>query len=77
MDGRLADVELLGDLVLGATASDSGDDRLPTTSLPVILRLMATSGERRFSIQDTAERSGSCGTKLIGIMWHLAPDESR
>jgi hypothetical protein len=44
MDGRLAHVELLGDLVLEATASDSGDDRLPTKSLPVILRLMATSG---------------------------------
>jgi hypothetical protein len=72
MDGRLADVELQGNLVLGATASNSGDDRLPTASLPVILRLMATSGERRFSIQDTAERSGSGGTKPIGIMWHLA-----
>ena len=48
VDGRLAHVELLGDLVLGATASDSGDDRLPTTSPPVILRLMATSGEKVF-----------------------------
>jgi hypothetical protein len=46
MDGRLADVELLGNLVLRATASNSGDDRLPTKSLPVILRLMATSRER-------------------------------
>jgi len=72
MDGRLTDVELQGDLVLGATASNRGDDRLPTASLPVILRLMATSGERWFSIQDTAERSGSGGTKPIGIRWHLA-----
>jgi len=72
MDGRLAHVELLGDLVLGATASDSGDDRLPTKRLPVILRLMATSGESGFSVQDTAERSGSGGTRLIGIRWHLA-----
>ena len=72
MDGRLAHVELLGDLVLGATASDRGDDRLPTKSLPVILRLMATSGESGFSAQDTAERSGSGGTRLIGIRWHLA-----
>jgi hypothetical protein len=65
-------VELLGDLVLGATAWDSGDDRLPTKSLPVILRLMATSGESGFSVEDTAERSGSGGTRLIGIRWHLA-----
>src|SRR5512135_3723714 len=72
MDGRLAHVELLGDLVLGATASDSGDDRLPTKRLPVILRLMATSGEGGFSVQETAERSGSGGTRLIGIRWHLA-----
>jgi hypothetical protein len=44
-------VELLGDLVLGATASDGGDHRLATTSLPISLRLMVTSGERcRFSI---------------------------
>jgi hypothetical protein len=56
MDGRLADVELVGDLVLRATASDRGDDRAATKSLPVILRLMATSGERcGFSVQDTAE----------------------
>jgi hypothetical protein len=73
MDGRLAHVELLGDLVLGVTASDSGDHRLATKRLPVSLRLMATSGEGcGFSVQNTAERSGSCGTKLIGIMWHLA-----
>jgi hypothetical protein len=45
MDGRLAHVELLSDLVLGATASDSGDHRLATKRLPVSLRLMATSGE--------------------------------
>jgi hypothetical protein len=45
MDGRLAHVELLGDLVLGATASDSGDHRLATKRLPGSLRLMATSGE--------------------------------
>jgi hypothetical protein len=56
VDGRLADVELVGDLVLRATASDRGDDRAATESLPVILRLMATSGERcGFSVQDTAE----------------------
>jgi hypothetical protein len=56
MDGRLAHVELLGDLVLGATAPDCGDDHVATQGLPVILRLMATSGERRgFSVQDTAE----------------------
>src|SRR5438128_9061792 len=73
MDGRLAHVELLDDLVLGATASDSGDNRLATKRLPVGLRLRATSGERYgFSIQDTAERSGSGGTKLIGIRWHMA-----
>jgi hypothetical protein len=76
IDGRLAHVELLCDLVLGATASDSGDDRLPTKSLPVILRLMATSGESGFSVQDIAERSGSGGTRLIGIRWHLALQES-
>jgi hypothetical protein len=73
MDGRLAHVELLGDLVLGATASDSGDHRLATNGLSVSLRLMATSGERcGFSVQDTAERSGSGGRKLIGIRWHMA-----
>jgi hypothetical protein len=74
MDGRLAHVELLGDLVLGATAADGGDDRLATQRLPVLLRLIATSGERcGFSVQDTAERSGSGGTRLIGIRWHMAP----
>src|SRR5262249_10480611 len=73
MDGRLAHVELLGDLVLGAAASDGGDHRLATTSLSISLRLMATSGERcGFSVQSTAERSGSGGTKLIGIRWHMA-----
>jgi hypothetical protein len=46
MDGRLAQVELLGDLVLGATAADGSDDRSATQSLPILLRLMATSGER-------------------------------
>jgi hypothetical protein len=56
MDGRLAHVELLGDLVLGATAADGGDDRSATQRLLVLLRLMATSKERRgFSVQDTAE----------------------
>jgi hypothetical protein len=75
MDGRLAHVVLLGDLVLGATAPDCGDDRVATQSLPVILRLMATSGERcGFSVQDTAERSGSGGIRLIGIRWHMAPN---
>jgi hypothetical protein len=73
VDGRLAHVELLGDLVLGATAPDCGDERLATQSLPVVLRLMATSGERcDFSVQDTAERSGSGGTRPIGIRWHMA-----
>jgi hypothetical protein len=49
-------VEFVGDLVLGATASDRGDDRAATKGLPVILRLMATSGERcGFSVQDTDE----------------------
>ena len=72
-DGRLAHVELLSDLVLGATAPDRGDHRLATKGLPVSLRLMATSGERcDFSVQDTAERSGSGGTRLIGIRWHMA-----
>src|SRR5262249_25082533 len=46
MDSRLAHVELLGDLVLGATAPDGDNDRLATQSIPVLLRLMATSGER-------------------------------
>ena len=46
VDGRLAHVELLGDLVLGATAPDGGDDCLATQGIPVLLRLMATSGER-------------------------------
>jgi hypothetical protein len=56
MDGRLAHVELLGDLVLGATATDGGDDRAATQRLPVLLRLMTTSGERcGLSVQDTAE----------------------
>jgi hypothetical protein len=80
MDGRLAHMELLGDLVLRVTASNSGDHRLATKSFPVSLRLMATSGERcGFSVQDTAERSGSGGTKLIGIRWHMAhyPKTSR
>src|SRR5262249_55140810 len=73
MDGRLAPVALLGDLVLRATAPDCGDHRSATQGLPVSLRLMATSGERcDFSVQDTAERSGSGGTKLIGIRWHMA-----
>jgi hypothetical protein len=44
MDSRLAHVELLGDLVLGAAVSDGGDQRMATTCLPVSLRLMATSG---------------------------------
>jgi hypothetical protein len=35
MDGRLAHVELPGDLVLGATAPDRGDHRLATKGLPV------------------------------------------
>jgi hypothetical protein len=75
MDGRLAHLELLGDVVLGATAPDCGDDRLATQSLPIILRLMATSEERcGFSVKDTAERSGSGGTRLIAIMWHMATD---
>jgi hypothetical protein len=75
MDGRLAHVELLGDLVLGVTTPDCGDDRLATQSLPVILRLMTTSGEGcGFSVQDTAERSGSGGTRLIGIRWHMAAE---
>ena len=56
MDSRLAHVELLGDLVLGATAADGGDDRAATQRHPVLLRLMTTSGERcGFSVQDTAE----------------------
>jgi hypothetical protein len=56
MDGRLAHVELLGDHVLGATAPDCGDDRSATQRLPIIFRLMATSGERcGFSVQDTTE----------------------
>jgi hypothetical protein len=56
MDGRLAHVELLGDLALGVTPSYGGDDRLATKCLPVILLRMATSEERRgFSVQDTAE----------------------
>ena len=60
MDGGLAHVELVGDLVLGATASDGGDDGSTTSGLPVTL-LMATSGEGcGFSVQITAE--------LIGIM---------
>ena len=46
MDSRLAHVELLGDLVLGATAPDGDNDRLATQSIPVLLRLRATSGER-------------------------------
>ena len=63
MDGRLAHVELLGDLVLGATPSDGGDDRLATKCLTIILLLMATSEER-------------CGfsspkyRRVIGIRWH-------
>jgi hypothetical protein len=56
MDGRLAHVELLGDLALGVTPSYGGDDRLATKGLTVILLRMATSEERRgFSVQDTAE----------------------
>jgi hypothetical protein len=56
MDGRLADVELSGDLVLGVPLSDSGDDRLPTMGLTVFLRRMASSEERcGFSVQDTTE----------------------
>jgi hypothetical protein len=49
-------VKLLGDLVLGATAADGGDDRSATKRLLVLLRLMTTSGEGcGFSVQDTAE----------------------
>jgi hypothetical protein len=55
MDGRLADVELPGYLVLGSTAADGGDDRSPTTGFPVIFWLMATSEDEGFSIQDTAD----------------------
>jgi hypothetical protein len=56
MDGRLAHVELLGDLALGVTPSYGGDDRLATKCLTVILLRMATSEETRgFSVQDTAE----------------------
>ena len=56
MDGRLAHVELSGDLVLGVPLSDSGDDRSPTKGLTVFLLLMASSEERcGFSVQDTAE----------------------
>ena len=43
MDGRLAHVELLGDLVLGVTPSYGGDDRLATNCLTVFLMRMATS----------------------------------
>jgi len=43
MDGRLAHVELLGDLVLGVTPSYRGDDRLATKCLTVFLLRMALS----------------------------------
>ena len=56
VDGRLAHVELLGDLVLRAPPSDGGDDRPTTEGLPIILWLMSTSGERcGFPLQNTAE----------------------
>src|SRR3954453_8641990 len=56
VDGRLAHVELLGDLVLGAPPTDGGDDRPTTEGLPIILWLMSTSRERcGFPLQNTAE----------------------
>ena len=56
MDGRLAHVELLGDLVLRAPPSDGGDDRPTTEGLPIILWLMSISMERcGFPLQNTAE----------------------
>ena len=73
MDGRLAHVELLGDLVLGSTASDGGDDGSTASGFPVTL-LMATSGRGcGFSVQDyTGADRDHGGTKLIGMRWHLA-----
>ena len=60
MDGGLADVEFVGDLVLRSTASDGGDDGSTTSGFPITL-LMATSGEGcGFSVQNTPE--------LIGIV---------
>ena len=56
VDGRLAHVERLGDLVLRAPPSDGSDDRPTTEGLPIILWVMSTSGERcGFPLQNTAE----------------------
>jgi hypothetical protein len=56
VDGRLAHVELLSDLVLRASSSDGGDDRPTTEGLPIILWLMSTSREGcGFPLQNTAE----------------------
>jgi hypothetical protein len=72
LDRGLTDVELTGGVVLGEPPSDRGNDGPTTSGIPVSL-LMTTSGRGcGFSVQNTPERSGSAGTRLIGIMWHLA-----
>src|SRR5512135_356871 len=72
MDHGLSDVELTGGVVLGSPPSDGGDDGPTTSGIPVSLLMMTSGRGCGFSVQKTPERSGSCGTKLIGIMWHLA-----
>jgi len=44
MDSGLTDAEFLGDLVLGSTAPDGGDDGLAASGLPITL-LITTSWE--------------------------------
>jgi hypothetical protein len=44
LNGGLTDAEFVGDLVLGSTAADGGDDGSTASGLPVTL-LIATSGE--------------------------------
>jgi len=55
MNHGLADMELVGDLVLRSTTSDRGDDGSAASGFPIIL-LMAASGEGcGFSVQFTAD----------------------
>jgi hypothetical protein len=48
MNGGLADIEFMGDLVLRATASDGGDDAASASGFPTTLLIAASRGDTVF-----------------------------
>jgi hypothetical protein len=55
MNGGLADIEFVGNLVLRATASDSGDDGSSASGFPITLLMTASREGYGFSFQLTRD----------------------